>query len=376
MSLSRHPIPNAQARATAVRTLRQLKEKMEGVWSDYFAPGNAGSLPAEILQQHLCKETAALEQQIAKALGLAFGADSSSVSQFYELKLATANSVSFMNVQLFLDTCLAALLPEPAVLPRTSPLPSSMSGLPSILIVDDSEDTQLLCARALRQDGLRLAAVGSAEEALRYLDTSHVDVIVLDYMLPPPMFQLCGTSRRSRVMNGVGLMHEVLVRWSRLNILFISGQPAAKLRAQGVPPHVPILEKPFRGEVFHDAVLELLPGTKRAGASHTATVPSPRLVPRKQRRVIVRCPVTLEGETTTAGQMQDLSETGCKLSNASPLRVGSHVTLKMILPSTETIKINVAIVRWSRAGECGLEFLWTDQAMLSHLRNYLRRFTA
>ena len=28
----------------------------------------------------------------------------------------------------------------------------------------------------------------------------------------------------------------------------------------------------------------------------------------------------------------------------------------MFLPSTETIKINVAIVRWSRAEECGLEF--------------------
>ena len=375
MNPSKRLLPSAQAQATAVRTLRQLQEKMEGIWGDYFAPGNTVSLPAEIMQQHLQKEIAALEQQIVKALGLAFGPDSSYMRDFHEFKLATATSGSFMNVQLFLDTCLAALLAEPSVLPRTSPSPSSMSGLPSILIVDDSEDTQLLCTRALRHDGLHVAAVGSAEEALRYLETSAVNVIVLDYMLPPPMFQLCGTPRRTRVMNGVGLMHEVLVRWSTVNILFISGQPPAKLRAQGVPPHAPILQKPFRGEVFHEAVLQLLPGRERAEVSDAGTVSSLRLMPRKQRRVIVRGPVTLEGEMTTAGQLQDLSETGCKLSSATPPRVGSHVTLKMFLPSTETIKINVAIVRWSRAEECGLEFLWIDQAMLSHLRTYLRRFT-
>ena len=96
-----------------MRTLRQLQEKMEGIWGDYFAPGNTVSLPAEIMQQHLQKETAALEQQIVKALGLAFGPDSSYMRDFHELKLATATSGSFMNVQLFLDTCLAALLAEP-----------------------------------------------------------------------------------------------------------------------------------------------------------------------------------------------------------------------------------------------------------------------
>lgn len=376
MSLSCQATQRAQDRAKAVTMLRHLQEKMEGIWNDYFAPGHERPLPVEVIQRYLRKEAVALDQQVTKALEMAFGMDSSRLREFHELGLPTATSGCFMNVQLFLDNCIVALLPERMLLTPTPTSPPPIRGVHSILIVDDSEDTQLLCTRALRQEGLHLTSVGSAEQALRYLETSRVDVIVLDFMLPPPIFRLCGTPRRTRVMNGVGLMQEVLVRWSRLHLLFISAQPPHKLRAQGVPPHVPILQKPFRGEVFHDAVLQLLPGREAVEGSHPAMVPPTRLLPRRHPRAIVRCPVTFEAQTTAAGQLQDLSEGGCKLSSATPPRVGTHVTLKIFLPSTETIKINVAIVRWTRHEECGLEFLWIDQAVLSYLRNYLCRYKA
>ena len=54
----------------------------------------------------------------------------------------------------------------------------------TILIIDDSEDDQSLCRRALRTTGAKLVSALSAEEGLVRVADTPPDLILLDYNLP------------------------------------------------------------------------------------------------------------------------------------------------------------------------------------------------
>jgi diguanylate cyclase (GGDEF)-like protein/PAS domain S-box-containing protein len=54
----------------------------------------------------------------------------------------------------------------------------------SVLVVDDSEDDQSLCRRALRATGVRLVPALTGEKGLRKIDEVQPDIVLLDYNLP------------------------------------------------------------------------------------------------------------------------------------------------------------------------------------------------
>ena len=61
-----------------------------------------------------------------------------------------------------------------------TPAPESAT----ILLVDDEESVQKLLTYPLQQEGFRVLQAGDGEEALRRFETEHVDLVVLDLMLP------------------------------------------------------------------------------------------------------------------------------------------------------------------------------------------------
>ena len=61
-----------------------------------------------------------------------------------------------------------------------TPAPDSAT----ILLVDDEESVQKLLTYPLQQEGFRVLQAGDGEEALRRFETEHVDLVVLDLMLP------------------------------------------------------------------------------------------------------------------------------------------------------------------------------------------------
>jgi DNA-binding response OmpR family regulator len=61
-----------------------------------------------------------------------------------------------------------------------TPAPDSAT----ILLVDDEESVQKLLTYPLQQEGFRVLQAGDGEEALRRFDAEHVDLVVLDLMLP------------------------------------------------------------------------------------------------------------------------------------------------------------------------------------------------
>ncbi len=57
------------------------------------------------------------------------------------------------------------------------------------------------------------------------------------------------------------------------------------------------------------------------------------------------------------GEVVDLSLRGCRLECAQSVRPGSTISLRIhVLPDDPPLNVNEAIVRWVRAGTCGVEF--------------------
>jgi hypothetical protein len=58
------------------------------------------------------------------------------------------------------------------------------------------------------------------------------------------------------------------------------------------------------------------------------------------------------------GLLLDLSVTGCRLQSNIALTPGNYLALHIEAPETETpLAIEVSIVRWSNAGQLGIEFV-------------------
>ncbi|MGB8477033.1 MAG: sigma-54 dependent transcriptional regulator [Candidatus Acidiferrum sp.] len=55
----------------------------------------------------------------------------------------------------------------------------------TVLVVEDEESTRKLCADVAESCGMKAVVAGTVEEALRRLETSAVDIIVTDLILPP-----------------------------------------------------------------------------------------------------------------------------------------------------------------------------------------------
>jgi two-component system OmpR family response regulator len=63
-------------------------------------------------------------------------------------------------------------------------IPTKMARLPHILVVEDDRDISALVARYLRANDCRVTLASSGRELDRHFDTSTIDLIVLDLMLP------------------------------------------------------------------------------------------------------------------------------------------------------------------------------------------------
>jgi len=93
--------------------------------------------------------------------------------------------------------------------------------MPKILIVEDNADTQLYLSRVLESIGAPYAVVGSAEEALKFLEAQATILILLDVQLPKKDgLQFFGELQANPKLRNIG-------------VLFITAdsQPMSKLAA-------------------------------------------------------------------------------------------------------------------------------------------------
>ncbi len=75
------------------------------------------------------------------------------------------------------------------------------------------------------------------------------------------------------------------------------------------------------------------------------------------------------------GQLVNLSVPGCLLNTSMKLKTGQYVDLRLSFPINATVmQVKLAVVRWAKNGQVGLEFIRmseTDQTRLRFLSGYM-----
>jgi PAS domain S-box-containing protein len=141
-------------------------------------------------------------------------------------------------VELWLPISIEPISPE-------GPAPTSAGGnvdRGTVLLVDDEELVRMSTADMLTELGFEVREAVSAEDALCLLRSGAApDLLVTDHLMPG--------------MNGGQLAQEVLTFWPELPVLLVSGYA----EAEGIPPELPRLTKPFRSAELADIISVIMP---------------------------------------------------------------------------------------------------------------------
>jgi cyclic di-GMP phosphodiesterase len=115
-----------------------------------------------------------------------------------------------------------------------------MTGMTTVLIVDDEPAVRDLMGRWVASLGLRVSLAASAEEALETLRTSHVDLAVIDVMMPG--------------RNGLWLASQMQQAYPHTAVIIATGYTTLVDPEPGETPVADLLIKPFPRERFTLAV--------------------------------------------------------------------------------------------------------------------------
>ena len=84
-----------------------------------------------------------------------------------------------------------------------------MSEMPSVLIVDDEDGFRSVLLRRLQARGFQAFGVGRGEEAIEFLQTRKVDVVLLDIKMPG--------------MSGVDVLRQMREQGCKAEVIVLSG---------------------------------------------------------------------------------------------------------------------------------------------------------
>lgn len=242
----------------------------------------------------------------------------------------------------------------------------------TVLIVDDDSDMRLYCAKALESEGYQTVVSSNAAAALVALGRRPVSLLITDFQLGPPAPRLAGHPRSQPILTGVGLMQKALAIHPALRVVFMSAHGDQLLRAKGIDlAKQPLLRKPFHIESLRRVVREVMQAPAPALAEPVAA-PAAVLMPRAHPRFKVHHAVIFTGRVDGHGVVSNLSLGGCHIESACVVRPDTYLTVHLTLPdAVQPLKINVAVVRWTRPGAFGLEFRYIEQPIRERLAHYL-----
>jgi two-component system, cell cycle response regulator CpdR len=243
---------------------------------------------------------------------------------------------------------------------------------PTVLIVDDDSDMRLYCAKALESEGYQTVVSSNAAAALETLARRPVSLLITDFQLGPPIPRLAGHPRSQPILTGVGLMQKALAVYPGLRVVFMSAYGDRLLSAKGIDPtKQPLLRKPFHIESLRRVVREAMQAPAPA-LTEQAVRPAAVIVPRAHPRFQVHHGVVFTGQVDGLGVVSNLSLGGCYIESPYVVQPDTYLTVLLTLPDTvQPLKVNVAVVQWTRPGAFGLEFRYIEQPIRERLAHYL-----
>ncbi len=111
---------------------------------------------------------------------------------------------------------------------------------PRILLAEDEEAMRTYLERALTNAGYAVNAVDRGTDAIPFLETGEIDLLLSDIVMPE--------------MDGIELAQRCAEISPRTKVMFITGFAAVSLRASREQPTAKVLSKPFH---LRDLVLEV-----------------------------------------------------------------------------------------------------------------------
>lgn len=95
---------------------------------------------------------------------------------------------------------------------------------------------------------------------------------------------------------------------------------------------------------------------------------------RKYERFAVSFPVTFWGEQSDGvGTAVDISREGCRIVSGDIVPRGDYLHMQISVDGRkEPMRIDLAVARWSRKGEFGVEFIRMNPSIQAQWRNTIR----
>ena len=83
------------------------------------------------------------------------------------------------------------------------------------------------------------------------------------------------------------------------------------------------------------------------------------MLERRERRLFVECPISIEGnQGVSQGKLFNLSPGGGAIESATPVQSGTILTLRVHLPSLkQPIEVDRAEVTWTAGDDFGVQFV-------------------
>ena len=131
-----------------------------------------------------------------------------------------------------------------------------------ILVVDDDRIVLDSCRRVLETEGYRVSVVSSAREAIEFLETEYIDLMIMDVKMP----EKDGTFILEKIREKWPLEY-----WPELPVLVMSGYPTPDtihdIRKRGARDFIP---KPFTPDELLEAVHKALQRSHKHGKKKSA----------------------------------------------------------------------------------------------------------
>ena len=231
-----------------------------------------------------------------------------------------------------------------------------------ILVIDDELPLRRVLRRILERAGHTVLDAPDGRKGLALWRREPTDVVVTDIFMPEKdgievILEMKNIATKPKIIAMSGGGQRGMLDWN---------SSALALGADRV------LVKPFDQRTFLltvQEVLDDLPDTK------DAVLPSSATDQRKYPRFPIFLPVSFgDGVTAQTGTVVDISREGGRVrcTGAAPGEKFFRVEIQLDDPH-ETLTVDLAVMRWSRNGEFGVEFIRMEPDHQARLRSVIMR---
>lgn len=230
-----------------------------------------------------------------------------------------------------------------------------------ILVIDDELPLRRVLRSILERAGHTVLDAPDGRTGMALWRREPTDVVVTDIFMPEKdgievILEMKHGEAKSKIIAMSGGGHKGLLDWN---------SSALALGADRV------LLKPFDPQTFLLTVQEVLgdrPDTP------DAVLPSGATDHRKYQRFPVFLPVSFDdGGIAQAGTVVDISREGGRIKGTGAVPAMKYFRVEIQLNDPhDTLAVDLAVMRWSRNGEFGVEFIRMEPDQQARLRSVIR----